>query len=563
MKKGILITFLVIVVFILLIGLAVGFLYMQLTREPEIPGNALLTISISGPVVDVDDSMLPKHISIQDLWYHIGRAKIDNRIKGIVLKISYIETGLAKIEDIGRMILDFRKSNKKVYAFIEAGGIGDYYLATFADKTYLFKGGGLMLGGLAIEVIFLKKTLSKIGIQADFINIGEYKTAADMFTQETMSPFFKESYSKLLEDIYDSTIKGIARNRGLSAVSVRNIIDDSPGSNDDLLKAKMIDGLLYEDEIFKNSKENYRFVPFEVYASTSSPLPYEGSQRIAIIFASGEIHSGKSGGTSLFGTAIMGADSVAQQLRAARKSPSVKAVVLRVDSPGGSAVASEVIRREAELVAKVKPLVISMSDLAASGGYWISTPSNSIMALPQTITGSIGVISGKFVMKELYNSIGVEKQILKTSTYADMFTDTRPFNDLERKKITAIMENLYRFFLKITSKGRHIKIDDVDKIARGRVWAGTSAVNLKLVDKIGGINDAIDEAKKLAKIPAKDPIGVVVFPKKKSLFDTVYELLSGKALANTQNPVMSVESQVEMYKKFFPAFLMPYRLSFN
>jgi protease-4 len=244
-------------------------------------------------------------------------------------------------------------------------------------------------------------------------------------------------------------------------------------------------------------------------------------------------------------------------------------VVLRVDSPGGSAIASDAIRREAEQVAKEKPLVISMADLAASGGYWLSMSTPHVMALPQTITGSIGVIAGKFILKDLYDKIGIKKEIVKTSKYADMFWDNREFNQDEQDKMMAIMEHMYRLFLEKVSISRNMDIEEVDKIARGRVWAGVSAFNLKMVDKLGGLDDAINEAKKLANIPEEEKIGIKTYPRKKSFLDMVMELIGAKektqgpAIEVDVDPVHQLETKLNMYKKFFPAYIMPYQISID
>jgi protease-4 len=240
MKKGVLITILVIVIFLIFLALVGGYIYMQFTREPYIPKNSVLRIDMSGPIVDVDQAVLSTSLSIKDLWYHIKRAKIDPRIKGIVLKIGYMKTGVAKIEDIGRLIKDFRKSGKKVVAYIEGGGIKEYYLSTFADKIYVFKGGYLFLKGLAAEAVFLKNTLNKLGIQAQLFHIGEYKTAANMFTREQMTPHHKESLERLLQDIYTSILEGIAKNRNLDIDPVKKIIEESPISPTWRLSSSMI-----------------------------------------------------------------------------------------------------------------------------------------------------------------------------------------------------------------------------------------------------------------------------------------------------------------------------------
>jgi protease-4 len=329
-------------------------------------------------------------------------------------------------------------------------------------------------------------------------------------------------------------------------------------TQEDYVKLKMIDSLGYEDELHGLLKSQYPEVSFKTYAKTTAPLPFKGVKKIAVIFAAGEINMGRSGGQSLLGGDVLGADTLAEQLRKARNNYAVKAVVLRVDSPGGSAVASDVILREAELLARKKPLVISMSDLAASGGYWISMSAQKIYAWPETITGSIGVISGKFVLKGLYDKLGINKEIVKTSEFAGMYSDYHPFSDREKGKVMADMQKIYGEFLKKVADNRKMTVSAVEQIARGRVWSGQAALDLRLIDGLGGLNEALAEAKKLAHIPPTEKIGVRIFPQKKSFWEMLFELTDIKA----QNP-LDVQARLEVYKRFFPAMAMPFLINLN
>lgn len=559
MRRGVLILILVAVIMFLIMIFSIGYVYLQFNSEPYVPENSYLKIGFSGPIIDNDSSVIPQTLSIRNLWYHIRRASVDERIKGIILRISSVDTGLASIEDIGRILHDFKKSGKKVYAFIEEGGIQEYYLASFADKVYLFKGGSLFLNGLASEAVFIKKSFSKIGIQADFIHVGEYKTGSNIFTEESMTPAHKESLTKLIDDMFNSTLDSIARNRKLPIEKVKDVFMAAPFSRQAYLDAKLIDGVIYEDEILKETSKKYETISFESYIETSSPTPFEGEDRIAVIFASGEIHSGQSSGKTLFGAPVLGSDTLAEQLRSVRKNPSVKAVVLRINSPGGSASASDVIRREVELTAKSKPVIISMSDLAASGGYWVSTSSTKVVALPQTITGSIGVLGGKFVLKNLYDKIGLTKELVKTTPKADMFSDYRLFDPEERKMMEDMMKTFYIEFIDIVARSRKMKPEEVEKIAKGRVWAASTAKTLNLVDEIGGIDDALALAQKCAGFSPTKQFGIIVYPRKKSFIDMVMELAGMKA--QVTNPVATIEAQMDLYKNFFPAYLLPFEIS--
>mgnify|MGYP001140575357 CR=1 FL=1 len=559
MKKGVLIAILVLVLIIVFLVLTVGYVYMQFTREPYIAENSILKIDLTGEIVDSDDSFFSKKYSIRDLWYHVQRAKHDKRIKGIMLKISYLQTGYAKIEDVGRIFADFRQSGKKVVAYIEGGELKEYFLATFADKVFAFNGASLILNGLAAEAIFLKETFAKIGIRAEYYHIGKYKTAANMFTEEGLTPAHEESLQKLIDDIFEAVLQKIALNRNIDKEVVRRQVEDFSFTCDGYVKAKLIDKLLYEDEVIKEFSGDCKLLDFNIYKETTSPLPYLGRDRVAVIFASGEIRSGHSGGQALLGGSVLGSDTLGGQLRAVSKNPMVKAVVLRVDSPGGSPFASDAIRREAELLIEKKPLVISMSDVAASGGYQISLSSSKTLALPETITGSIGVLGGKFIFKELYKKIGIKKATLKTTQYADWFSDYRPFSNDEKTKLMGLMRNIYDSFVGMVAKSRKLKVEEVEEIAQGRVWSGQAALELNLVDQAGGLLDAIAEAKKLAGIPPEQKVGVSIYPRKKSLWDMVNEYIGSQG----GNPLLHIKTELNMYKKFFPALLMPYKLQIN
>ena len=560
MKRGALVALLVIIVILLGLFILGGFIYLQFNQEPYVPEKAYLKIELSGPIGETAPNRFPgisgSALSIQDLWYNLERAARDPRIRGVLLRVHYLDTGFAKVEEIGRLIKRFAASKKPVAAFLVDGGLKEYYLASFAGKVIVFRSGILSLSGIGAEALFLKNTLSKLGVQAEIFHIGEYKTASNTFTEDRMTPAHRESTQALIDDLYQAVIAGIAANRGLGVEEVKKVIDRSPLPPEEYVKARLVDSLGNEDDLFKVMPATYPEVDFRSYAKTRSPLPFSGSKKIAVIFASGEINMGRSGGSSLFGGDVLGADTLAAQLRQARNNFAVKAVVLRVDSPGGSAVASDVILREAELLAQKKPLVISMSDMAASGGYWITLSAHKIIAEPETITGSIGVLSGKFVLKGLYDKLGINKEILRTSEYAGMYSDYQPFSEGEKRKVLADMERIYGDFLRKVANNRKLALADVDKVARGRVWSGQSALRLRLVDGLGGLSDALAEAKKLARIPLREGIGVRIYPQKKSFWDMIFEL----ADVRSDNP-LDVQARLKPYARFFPALALPYTLT--
>lgn len=563
MKRGTLIVLLILILFLVGLFLAAGFIYLQITQEPSIPEQALLKIELRGALMDSYTGAFPFQsapLTVRELWFQLERARQDERIRGVMLKISYLGGGLAKINEIGGLLESFRESGKPVFAFMEEGGIKEYLLASFADKVYAFKSGIYTINGLAAEAMFVKNTLAKLGIEAELFHIGDYKSATEMFTEDKMSPAHREATGKMLEDFQASIIELIAANRDLELEAVRETIALSPLSAEEYLQRGFFDELGYEDEVLTAlDLVPGRLVDFGTYAKTSKPEPFPGQGKIAVLFADGEIITGKSGGSGMFGGQAMGSDTVAEQLRALRRNRSVKAVVLRVDSPGGSAVASEVIRREAELLLAEKPLIVSMSDLAASGGYWISLAATRVLAQPQTITGSIGVIMGKFVLKGFYDKIGVNKEILQTSETAAMFSDYRPFSPEEKKRVLSMMNVFYDDFVTKVAAARGRDRREIEAVAQGRVWSGRTALELNLIDALGGLPEAVAAAREAAGIAPEEQVGLIFQPRKKGFFEMILDMGQVKAGLG----IRELEASLEKLQQSLPAYIMPFKLVFT
>lgn len=561
MKRGLSITLLVIAVFFLFIFLVGGFLYFQLTSEPSVPENVFLSLDLNQTLVENEPSPMVKGFSITDLWLHIRRAERDSRVKGLLLNIERLDGNSAVFEEIGGMLKHFKeKSGKPVVAFLIDGGLRDLYLASFADKVFVFRGNDLFLTGLAGQALFIKKTLEILGIESEFYQIGAYKTAANTYTQTEMTPEHRESYQRYFSDLHRSMIETIAANRGVATPQVDQVIQDSPMDNESYREAGLLDGSCYPDQVLESAGfADTKTFPMETYAKTSAPKAFPGKEIIAVLFAEGEIHSGQSGQGGLFGDKILGADTVVAQLRSLRKNPRVKAVVFRINSPGGSALASDLIYREAELLAKEKPLVISMGGMAASGGYWISMPARHIVCNRLTVTGSIGVLFGKFNMKGFYNKIGITKETIKTSPYADIFSDYRSFTPEESIRISGMMSKLYGQFVDKVAASRKMSFQEVDQVAQGRIWAGSSALELKLVDELGGLWQALDAAAGFAGLDPEQA-GVITYPRKKDLFDFILETLTSQG-ATMEAGIKGLEKQFSVYRNsFFPAYRMSCRL---
>jgi protease-4 len=369
----------------------------------------------------------------------------------------------------------------------------------------------------------MRSTLEKLGITAEFEQIGPYKNAPDVYTRDTLSDAHRESLESIVDDLYERFVATLAEARGKSVEEVEDILDGGPFPARATLDLGLVDELLYADEIEKKLAPeggSFHEVPTTGYRWEDDGLSLVSRPKLALIYGVGMIAAGESVDDPFAGR-IMGSDTLAQAFRSAREDDSTRAVVFRVDSPGGSDVASDVIWREAMLTMEKKPVIVSMSNVAASGGYWVATASNGIVAEPTTLTGSIGIYAGKFNVSGLYEKIGFNKERVTRGESADFWSDTRRFSEEERKRFRGILEAGYRRFLERVSQARDKEPDEVDAIAQGRVWTGAQALEVGLVDELGGLDRAVALAKEKAGIPADQKVALDVYPKKKSLFEVV------------------------------------------
>lgn len=461
--------------------------------------------SASSPLDDLDFGPFQgeKTIGLDDILKSIKHAKDDSNIKGIYLDASYLMTGFATIEEIRDALLDFKKSGKFIVAYSEVYTQSAYYVASVANKIYLNPQGILELKGFSSEVMFFKGALDKLDIEAQIIKVGTYKSAVEPYILDKMSEASKLQTRELLGSMYNHFTAQIAVSRKIPQDSIVAIADGLKSrSPEDAVKYKLIDALKYKDEVLAelksktgiDKKKNLKTVSLSDYASTIKNSS-TAADRIAIIYANGEIISGQGDENTI------GSEGISKAIRKAREDDKVKAVVLRVNSPGGSSLASDVIWREVLLTKKVKPIVVSMGDYAASGGYYIACAADSIFAEPNTITGSIGVFAIIPNMKGFFNNkLGLTFDGVKTGQFADLGDISRPLTEAEKMIFQREVNRTYNDFTKRVADGRKISQTYVDSIGQGRVWTGEQAIKLKLVDKIGHLNDAIASAAKKAKI---------------------------------------------------------------
>ena len=534
---ALLFTLLGIAFFISIVGFAA--LYVMVGREPAVPSNSTLVLRVGGSLAEVAPNDVIGYLrgvrtpTVRAVVDNLRKAKVDARVRSVLLKPTGFESPFwAKVQEIRDAVLDFRKSGKPVYAYLEYGGDREYYLATAADKVFLMPSTPLDLVGVATYELFLRGTLDKIGAVADLHRIGDYKTAVNTFKEKGYTAAHKEMDESMNRDLYAQIVRGIADGRKKNEADIRKVIDDGPFLPEDALRAGLVDDVAYEDQVGDKLRagEPRRHLDTDDYSRVSlASVGLNKGPRIAVIYATGTITSGKSGYDPVNGV-VAGSDTLIEYIRQARRDSSVRAIVLRVDSPGGSATASDAIWRELTITKNERsdrPLVVSMSDLAASGGYYIAMPAQVIVAQPSTLTGSIGIFGGKFVTGGVYEKLGAHIEATSIGRHAEINSPVRPYNPDELKKLQEQLQAFYDGFVEKVADSRHSTPEKIDALAQGRVWTGQQAKQNGLVDELGGLDRAVAVAKQRAKIAADSDVELVVFPPRKSLYELLSEQYSG------------------------------------
>ena len=450
-------------------------------------------------------------------------------MKGILLDLSGIPAGIATVEEIRNGLLDFKKSGKFIVSYSETYTQKSYYLASVADKIYLNPAGSMEFKGISGRVMFFKGMLDKLDIEAQVIRHGKFKSAVEPFMLDKMSDASKEQTLSYVSAIWQQMLRGISETRNISTDQLTLIADQMKiQTPQDAVDLKFVDKLIYKDELIEELRNRVGIADAKdlkiMKLSKYNDAPYKeeslsGNEKIAVIFASGNIISGEGDDNNI------GSERISKAIRRARMDDKVKAIVLRVNSPGGSALASDVIWREVVLAKKAKPVVVSMGDLAASGGYYISCAASKVFASPNTITGSIGVFGIVPNTQQFFSQkLGITFDGVKTNPYADYIPTTRPMTADEKTFLTRDIENIYNTFINHVSEGRKITVAQVDSIGQGRVWSGTDAKRIGLIDEFGGLTDAIKAAAKLANLKE---YRLMKLPVQKDPFTQIMEALNG------------------------------------
>jgi protease-4 len=570
------ITVAVIVSFVLMIVM-----FFIVSRGPAVPDRATLVVRPGGQLVeqapdDVFGQVLARDtVTVRALVNSLRRAARDERITSVLLLPTTLQSPFwGKVQEVRDAVLEFRRSGKQVIAFLEYGGDREYYLASAADRVFLLPTSPLDLTGVASYEVFLRGALDKIGATPDFVRVGDYKTAVNTFTETGFTPAHREMSESLNRDMYDQLVRGIAESRRMTDAEVRTLIDQGPFTPRAALRAGLVDELAYFDQLddrvpeLRSDEDDNRRLEGSDYQRDEGGAFGRGRNRIAVLLASGVIASGRSAFDTVNGE-IVGSDTMVEQIRRVRDDESVKAIVLRVDSPGGSSVASDVIWRELAITRDQnpsRPLVASMSDLAASGGYYIAMAAPTIVAQPATLTGSIGIFGGKIAMGGTAGKLGVTHATVAAGRNATMMSPFDTFSPGQREKLQDYMNGFYDHFVATVAQSRGKTPAEIHAVAQGRVWTGRQAREHGLVDALGGLETAIALAKERAGLAADEDVDVVFYPPRRTLFEALREQF-GSARVDVWSMVSrsaeghalaALTAPARLFRRGEPLALMPF-----
>jgi protease-4 len=526
-----------IVVAFLFVLLVLLLLFAMRSVEPGVVDDSVLFLKLHGaipeqtvPSLTIESLRAGPSPTLLGVRNALRRAAEDDRIRALVLHCGGLGVGWAKAQEIRWGIENFKESGKPVFAFLRTARTIDYYVASAADDVFMAPEGLLDMKGLRIEAGFYADMLAKLGVEAEVERVGKYKSAPEAFLRTGMSEESREVLNSILDDVYSRFVASVASAREKSEEEFRSTLDNGPFVPARALEFGLVDALKYEDEFDDHIKEKLeldelRKVRFSQYPSEdgSDSLGFSGANEIAVVYAVGDMMTGRSRSDPLFGIRVLGSDTFSQTVRQVKENDDVKAVILRIDSSGGSAIASDQMWRALNLLALEKPLVVSMSDVAASGGYYVAMADAPVLAYPGTYTGSIGVFYGKLNLRKLYDKIGVKKEILTRGRFAAIDTDYRSLTEEERAKLRSEIEEFYKGFVEKVAESRERPFEEIHELAQGRVWMGSQAQANGLVDELGGFDRAVELAREAAGLGKDDKIRLAPYPPPKRMIELLLE----------------------------------------
>lgn len=539
------------------------------TKESHAKGNKTLVITVTGEMQERGESVRLLGQQTKGLKSYLDllrRAREDSSIKTIVLRLSGASLGLATAQELRLAVQEARDKGKTVLGFVEDDSQASYLVALACNEVIMPPSGDLMLHGVSSDSYFLKNLLEKVGVSMQIVHVGQYKSYGETFTNDDFTTPARQNMTEIVDDIYNTLVSTISADRKISPEDADATINNGPASAEEARSRKLVDRVAYADEVLAKLKRDGDIVEMDDYTKDSSSGDKEISllsiismmskssrdkdaetggensklPQVAVIYAVGPITLGSSEGMSGFSSEQeIKSDDIIETLEEIKNDDKIKAVLLRVNSPGGSAFASDLIWRKIEEVKKTKPVVASMGDMAASGGYYISMGANKIFAEPGTLTGSIGVVGGKPNLQGLYGKLGVNKTSINKGAYSQLFSESSPFNDQERSLIEKMMKNTYDEFVTKAAAGRKTSYEQLHEVAQGRVWTGSRAKEVGLVDELGGMTAAIQELKGLIGVKADDKVALVTYPKEMSIFDYLQKSISPSISAQVGAPSLS------------------------
>jgi len=508
----------------IIVLLAIGRIFA--TKQPTVADNAVLVLDLQGEIPEAAPLEIPLPIgraqappTVRDLWTSLHEAAKDSKVKAVMLEPRGVAAGWAKLQEIRQDLLDFKKSGKPVYAYLQGPGSREYYLASAADKIYLSPDDMLDVKGFLLEEMYFKNSLDKLGVQVEVDHIGKYKDAGDIFTKSNMTPETREVLNQVLDQIYNSFCGSIGQARHMTADQVKALVDSGPFMGPQAKANGLLDELAYEDQVYNDLKKRtgdkeLNKVTIKTYFRA---VPGKGD-RIALLVGEGDIVRGDPQ-DDFSNTTNISSGGFARVIRQVRNDASIKGVILRVDSPGGDSVASDEILHELKLLSAVKPLAISMSDYAASGGYFISMTGDPIVSYPNTLTGSIGVLYIRPNLHGLFDKLGIQEDQISRGKLANLDDTTQPLSEAGHQKLHESIEATYKSFVGKVASARKKNFDQIDALAQGHVWMGAQAKENGLIDQLGGLNEAVEVVRKKAGLSATGATNLVMFPARRSLLD--------------------------------------------
>lgn len=555
-------------IFLVIVFIAYFIISSILDTEPIVSDNSYLYISLGGQIPEYipydgfEEFFESSGLDMHSIRNSFKMAAVDDRIKAVVLRISPLMIGYAKVQEIQQSIESFKKSGKKVFAYFDLVTTKEYYLATACDSIFSAPEGMFLLTGVRAELTFYRDLLKHIGIEADFEHVGKYKSAPDAYMRQSMSKEQKEVVNNIVDYRYEEIVSTISEKRNLTSNKIKQIINEISGlTPGEALELNLIDGLKYFDEVVALISTNgkIRKISLTDYSRLSpSSLDLEQGPKIAVIYSSGTITGGNDRDDPFLGQ-TMGSSRLIRNIRTAADLSSIKAIVLRINSPGGSGIASDNILNALNYAREKKPVVASISDLGASGGYYIAIGADTVVSQSASLIGSIGVFAGKFSLENLYENWGINTETIQRGDNANIFSLSQKFSNSERKIIQKIIGDFYTNFVQKVSESRDMTFDQIHDIAQGRVWTGNDGLKIGLIDTLGGLYTAIEIAKNLAGIHENTDPKIVVYPRKKSLLS---KLIKNLTFMKNSKDYLIINKARKFIKEFElkPLALMPFEI---